>query len=409
MAPDRSETAYLDFAARSRGLVAGVALLLVGEPERADRLAQTVLARRVPAHGPARELLSTALAEVVRPRPGWFSPPWSAASRVELVDAGAARPPRPVLLAELQQLPLEQRAAVVLGQYAGLSAEAVAGVLGSDVPAVERAVQLAYRTLAAGRPERLLPGRLAEELRSTAASASGGPSGDPTSDLRHGRRLERRRLTRRASALVAAVLVVVVGATTVLGSRPEVPESSDVPSTSASSPSPDPRVAALCDVREPTCQATVMRAWRAEMARVIASHLDPSGRYFSGYTFSYDERYESSGFWAGGDGALGLEVYRLDGGATEVYLQVASSYATATRCGSTTGGRCEGLRFMDGNRFTLSTSTQLSKGLEVQHRPDGDQVITIAARNTSRGRVLALTRADLIDLVQDPRLRLPVI
>jgi hypothetical protein len=152
-----------------------------------------------------------------------------------------------------------------------------------------------------------------------------------------------------------------------------------------------------------------MRRWRTAMSEVVASRLDPEGSYFTGYSFSYDPRYESRTFWAGGDGALGLEVFRLDGGATEVYVQVATGYDTAVRCGATTRSRCEGQRFMNGNRFTLSTTTQLDRGIEVQHRPDGDQVITVVARNTTRGKVLDVTRADLIELVQDPRLRLPVI
>ena len=45
--------------------------------------------------------------------------------------------------------------------------------------------------------------------------------------------------------------------------------------------------------------------------------------------------------------------------------------------------------------------------MEVQYKPNGDQVITAIARNTSKGRVLDLSTSDLIDLVQDPRLRLP--
>jgi hypothetical protein len=65
------------------------------------------------------------------------------------------------------------------------------------------------------------------------------------------------------------------------------------------------------------------------------------------------------------------------------------------------------MRFMDGNVFTLSDSTRLSDGLEVQYSPNGDQVITVVARNRSRGRALDVTRAQLIELVQDPRLRLP--
>ena len=145
------------------------------------------------------------------------------------------------------------------------------------------------------------------------------------------------------------------------------------------------------------------------MSEVVVSHLDPDKSYFTGYSFSYDPRYDSPAFWRRGEGALGLEVFRLNGGATEVYVQVASGYDAAVRCGATTGGRCEGQRFMNGNRFTLSATTQIERGIEVQHRPDGDQVITVVARNTTRGKVLEVTRADLIELVQDPRLRLPVI
>ena len=51
MAPDAAEAEFLAFSARSRDLVAGCALLLVGDVGRADRLAQTVLARRAAAAG----------------------------------------------------------------------------------------------------------------------------------------------------------------------------------------------------------------------------------------------------------------------------------------------------------------------------------------------------------------------
>ena len=43
----------------------------------------------------------------------------------------------------------------------------------------------------------------------------------------------------------------------------------------------------------------------------------------------------------------------------------------------------------------------------MQYNPNGDQVITAIARNTTKGKVLELSTSDLIDLVQDPRLRLP--
>ncbi|CAA9335769.1 MAG: hypothetical protein AVDCRST_MAG48-3370, partial [uncultured Friedmanniella sp.] len=249
------------------------------------------------------------------------------------------------------------------------------------------------------------------ELRTAAGPAV--VAGGPGTDLAHGRQLVRRRRVRGAAALVAAALVLVLGTVTVLDRGAEVPQAVSTPGAPVPAPRPRPTgpapVTAACDIRNPSCQATVMRRWRTEMSAVVVSHLDPGEVYFTGYSFSYDPRYESRSFWAGGDGALGLEVFRLRGGATEVYVQVASGYDTAVRCGDITGRRCEGQRFMNGNRFTLSTTTQLARGLEVQHRPDGDQVVTVVARNTTRGEVLDVTRADLIELVQDPRLRLPVI
>jgi len=150
-----------------------------------------------------------------------------------------------------------------------------------------------------------------------------------------------------------------------------------------------------------------MRQWRNEMSKVMVSHLDADGKYFTGYSFSYDPRYDTPSFWMGRGGALGLELYRLQGGATEVYLQIATRSSAATRCGTTTKQRCESLRLMDGNRFTLSTSIEISRGIEVQCWAETDQLVTVVARNTMSGKVLDISQADLLKLVQDPRLRLP--
>jgi hypothetical protein len=51
----------------------------------------------------------------------------------------------------------------------------------------------------------------------------------------------------------------------------------------------------------------------------------------------------------------------------------------------------------------------VGQGMEVQHRPTGQQVITVIARNTTKGREFDIERGDLVRLVQDPRLRLPEI
>ena len=412
MALSPQDEVFVTFAARTRRTLGGCALLLTGDPGRARRLTETVLARRYRAAGPAEQQAAAALAELVRPQPGFFRPPWAREPGLELVDAGVAR--RVPLLEELQRLAPEPRASLVLGQYAGLPAPAVAQALRTDEPTVEQWVQQAYRTLSTGRPERLQPGRLAAELRAVVdGHLDEGPAGaDPPAlaDLQHGRQLARGRRLRRGSALVAAVLVLVVVVSTVLTREAPVPRASSTPEpTTSTTPSPVPHVAASCDVRNGVCQATVMRAWRTEMSRVAASYVDPDATYFTGYSFSYTPRYESRSFWAGKGGALGLEMFRLKGGATEVYLQVASDYRSAVRCGELTGRRCVSQRFMDGNRFTLTSSTSVKQGMEVQYRPDGDQVVTVVARNTTGGQRLDVSRAQLLALVQDPRLRLPEI
>jgi hypothetical protein len=411
MALSSHDRAFLGFAERSGPLLRGCALLMTGEPARARRLAESVVARRYPPRGTSAQLLTASLQELVRPEPRLFRPPWFREPGLELVDADTVHT-LPPLLGELQRLPPEQRASLVFGQYGGLTAPVVAEALRTDVPTVEQWVRQAYQILAMAHPDRLQPGRVAEELRAAVHHhLEDGRADEVGADLQHARLLVRSRRVRQASALVAAVLVIVVGAVTLVHRGETTPEAASTapPAASSPTPSPVPHVSASCDVRNGMCQATVMRQWRAEMARVAASYVDPDGDYFTGYSFSYTPRYESAAFWAGRGGALGLEISRLQGGATEVYLQVASDYRSAVPCGRITGRPCQSQRFMDGNRFTLTTTTQVSKGIEVQYRPDGDQVITVVARNTTRGTPLEVTRAELLALVQDPRIRLPEI
>jgi hypothetical protein len=410
MALSSQDQAFLDFAERSRPLLAGAALLMTGEPARARRLAQSALARRYPPRGTPAELLTASLQDLVRPEPRLLRPPWARERGLELVDASVAGS-LPRLLGELQRLAPEQRASLVFGQYGGLPAPTVAEALGTDVPTVEQWVRQAYQTLAVGHPARLQPGRLAEELHAAVDTHLEDDEADEVAtDLQHGRQLVRNRRVRQATALVAAVLVVVVGAVTFLHRGETTPEAaSRAPASSAPSPSPVPHVSASCDVRNGMCQATVMRQWRTEMSRVAASYVDPDGAYFTGYSFSYTPRYESRTFWAGQGGALGLEISRLQGGATEVYLQVANNDDAAVRCGTITGRRCDSRRFLDGNLFTTTSTSDPSEGMEVQFWPEADQVVTVVARNTTKGRPLHVKLAQLLALVQDPRIRLPEI
>jgi hypothetical protein len=143
------------------------------------------------------------------------------------------------------------------------------------------------------------------------------------------------------------------------------------------------------------------------MAEVASSHLDPTGEYFSGFGYRYDSRYDMPSFWTGQGGALAFEMFRLDKGATEVYLQVATGRRFAVRCGATTHQKCLSFRSMDGNSYLMTDSTLADGGIEIQYSPKGDEVITVIARNTQRGQILQISTGDLFKLVQDERLRLP--
>ena len=76
-------------------------------------------------------------------------------------------------------------------------------------------------------------------------------------------------------------------------------------------------------------------------------------------------------FWSGQGGALAFEMFRLDKGATEVYLQVATSRKFAVRCGATTGPKClslpvHGWQFLPDDRLNAGR-----RGIEVQYSPSG--------------------------------------
>ena len=62
---------------------------------------------------------------------------------------------------------------------------------------------------------------------------------------------------------------------------------------------------------------------------------------------------------------------------------------------------------MDGNRYLLTDSTVPERGIEVQYCPRGDEVITVIAHNTHRGKTLDIGSGELIKLVKDERLHLP--
>jgi hypothetical protein len=144
------------------------------------------------------------------------------------------------------------------------------------------------------------------------------------------------------------------------------------------------------------------------MAAVVKSYLDPQGSYFDSVGFSSEQKYESQGFWTGAGGALGLDLVASNGGATRIYLQIATGEKDAIACGETTGQPCLSQRFMDGNQFSLTQTTSAEDGgVEVQYSPAGTEVITIVLVQIGTGRTLPIDRGQLIDVVQDVRLHLP--
>jgi hypothetical protein len=259
--------------------------------------------------------------------------------------------------------------------------------------------QQARAALAARYPDRTSDEALAMELKD-AIPYDMRQSHGSADDLAHGRRLSHRRWIQGGSAALVAVVLIFVAAASLLSTRPPVPQAA--PSQPISTPT-----SGDCDPASATCRAKILFKWRSDMAQVTASHLDPRGEYFSGFGYAYDSHYNTPSFWTGQGGALAFELFRLDKGATEVYLQVATGSKFAVRCGAATHQKCLSFHSMNGNSYLLTDSTVADGGIEIQYWPTDDEVITVIARNTQRGKILDLSTGDLIKLVQDERLRLP--
>jgi hypothetical protein len=340
-----------------------------------------------------------AIRALIRAEPLALHLPWERQPRVELVERLAGAAALDPIVADLRMLTPDLRTVIILERYAELPSVQIAEVVGRTIDQVLVLSRQARAVLAAGHPERATDQGLAQELRDAIPFDRRVAHGS-ADDLAHGRRLVRRRRLRRGAAAVAAALLLVAGIAVLLPHRDPAPAAA--PLRVVVMPSPN----ASCSITELTCRGKILFTWRSEMAEVVRSNLDPDGQYFSGFGYRYDDRYETPGFWSGQEGALAFEVFRLDQGATEVYVQIATSRRTAVRCGETTRNACTSTLFMDGNRMTISGTT-VSEGIEVQYRPTEDEVITVIARNTTRGKTLDLISGDLVKLVQDPRLRLP--
>ena len=396
---------YAAVAERERPLIQATAYLLTGDPAETERIVQLVLAQLYGRwHGMPHPQVE-AIRAVVRAARAPVHLPWDDRKRVELIDGPPAGPAAARIVGDLQMLTYDQRVAIVLDHYTGLSSGQIAQILHRPVDEMLLLSGQARAVLATGRPDRVSDEALAQEL-GEAIPYDLPESHDSTDDLSHGRQLNQRRWLLRGSAALVAVLLILVAAGALLPMRRPVQPVRSAPQAGSSVPRSLP--SENCNpATTPACRSKILFKWRSEMAEVASTYVDPSGEYFSGFGYYYNNRYDMPTFWSGQGGALGFEMFRLDKGATEVYLQVATNRKFAVRCGATTGQQCLSFRSMNGNSYLMTDSTLRRQGIEVQYSPSGEEVITVIARNTQRGQILEISRGDLIKLVQDQRIQLP--
>lgn len=391
------DAAFCGFARLQRMMLLGSGYLLLGDARLAQRRVEVVLAnayRDWPRLTDPQRTCFAALSTAPTPRPT----PWQGRDRMELIDGQPARrEPPDDIVADLAALAEQDRRLVVLTWYAELSPTLTADLAGIEADQLEGRLAAAQSALATQDPTRADDRQLAAELRVAVQHRALAPD-DPVDDLAHGRMLvSRRRLRRGLVAAAMAVVLVVLAAQWLPG-----PDR-----TSVAGAPPTPTGRPTCSVSDTGCRVESARAWRNTMARVSRAYLDPHDRYFTGYSYSYDPSYDSDALWAGRGGALGLDLFRLENGATEVFLQIATGPAFAPRCGDVTHQGCVVMTFPDGTQFQTTRTGGVDDGMEVQYSPRGTEVITVGARNVSAGVPVDITREQLLDLVQDPRLRLP--
>lgn len=326
-------------------------------------------------------------------------------ARVELVDVAPAR--TGTLADDLAALELGARRALVLTLVGGLTLEQTAAVLDRSPAEIDQLVAEARAGLVSSDPARLEPAVLTRQLHRLA-----GPDPDPDpaaaeAAVHRGRQLARTGRRHRGLAAVSgalAVLVLLGLAVRVVAEEPRA--------TSAPVPVSSPTVSATerrmhwCDTELFSCRTTISQRWRARTAAAVSDHLDPTGVYFSGLGIG-SVISDNGDYWEGGDGSFGFVLYRPRDGATRVYVQISSNRRLAGRCGERINKDCVSVQFMNGSRFLLAGDSAETGGVEIQYAAETGQVISVAARDVGDGKTLQVDSADLLGVVQDPRLRMP--
>lgn len=414
------DAAFLAFVERQRPTLLSCAYLCCGQVVAAQDLVESALARvYLEWEGPKAPHLE-ALRLVAQPNAAQANLPWRSHQRFQLVDASHHEHQRlPVIVRKLSELPFDARRVLVVSLVAGLTLAETAVVVGANEREVRRLIDLARQRLVAETAAYGSRATLTHALRSAVPSPPHEGEAEPEIDLANGRFLVNARRRRGLLGVAAGITALVLLATPTFGffdaqffdAQGEVAQQ-PAPAMTPVSAGPltgQPAQAAPCDTTEVSCRYRIAKSWRKAMIDVTREYLDPDEAYFSGVSYSYDEKYEDPGLWNGSGGALGVDIFRLHSGATQIYLQIATSRKFAARCGAQTDHRCVSQRFLDGNRFTLTESSRASEGVEVQFAPEGSQVITVAAWNRGSGEQLPINRGQLMNLLLDPRLRLPQI
>ena len=396
------EVGFATFVAAQRPLLQAIAYLMYGDVGRARAIVDVTMARLYDNWPVEENPRDIALRQVLDARPSQLDVPWVHPSRVELVDSATPERNLPMgIVADLAALDVHQRRVVILHHVAQVPLPLMPPLVDRTLDEIRELARSARDQLLAADPDRAGSAVLSTQLAE--AIPYDLREGFPVDvDITHGRQLIRQRMLRRLAGTLAAVLVlvgVVIWApreTLSASTSPPVP----VPMPVQSQPAPP------CGRSDNICQVHVLGTWRAEMAEVVASYLDPASNYFDGVGHGSEPIYETPSFWEGRGGALGFNLFSR-AGATVIYVQIATNYDNAIECGELTGQQCLSHRFMDGNSFTFTDVTYPSEGLEVQFSPNWPQVVTVVARNTSKGRSLNISRGDVMKLLLDPRLQLP--
>src|ERR687898_559155 len=198
---------YAVVVERERPLLQACAYLLTADEERADRLVQLVLARLYERWDDVRRPRVEALRSLVQTSPHDPLLPWDTGPRIQLIDGGRPTIAAPEIVPDLQRLPADQRAVIVLERYAELPSVQIAEVCGRTVDEVLVLARLARAALGTDHPERAHDAALAEELRE-AIPLNRRTAYSGAADLDHGRHLVRRGWLRRGLAAAGARLLV---------------------------------------------------------------------------------------------------------------------------------------------------------------------------------------------------------